>query len=246
MTARFLSAALLLGLASSVKAHDWPMDRHDAQRSGASAQELAADLHLHWSRELPALEPAWPDQPKMQFDAAYHPVVLGKTLFISSSREDSVTAYDAETGEEKWKFLADGPVRFAPVGWEGNLYFAADDGYLYCLDVEKGTLRWKFRGGPSERKILGNERLISTWPARGAPVVADGKVDFAASIWPFMGVFIHALDARTGRVIWTNDGDGSIFIQQPHHADAFAGVAPQGAFAVVGDRLLVPGGRSRS
>jgi outer membrane protein assembly factor BamB len=45
-------------------------------------------------------------------------------------------------------------------------------------------------------------------------------------------------------VIWTNDGDGSIFIQQPHHADAFAGVAPQGAFAVVGDRLLVPGGRS--
>ena len=30
-----------------------------------------------------------------------------------------------------------------------------------------GKLLWKFRGGPSDRKILGNERLISTWPARG-------------------------------------------------------------------------------
>jgi outer membrane protein assembly factor BamB len=244
MTARFLSAALLLGLASSLQAEDWPMDRHDPQRSGASSQELAPELHLHWVRELPALEPAWPDQPKMQFDAAYVPVVLGKTLFLSSSREDSVTAYDAQTGEEKWKFLADGPVRFAPVAWEGMLYFVADDGYLYCLDAETGTTRWKFRGGPSDRKILGNERLISTWPARGAPVVADGKVYFAASIWPFMGIFIHALDAHTGQVVWTNDGDGSIYIQQPHHADAFAGVAPQGALVAVGDRLLVPGGRS--
>src|SRR5581483_10654454 len=84
----------------------------------------------------------------------------------------------------------------------------------------------------------------STWPARGAPVVADGTVYFAASIWPFMGVFVHALDARTGAVKWTNDGDGSVFIQQPHYADAFAGIAPQGPLVVAGDRLLLPGGRS--
>src|SRR5207253_2459499 len=83
------------------------------------------------------------------------------------------------------------------------------------LPAESGKLLWKFRGGPSDRKILGNERLISTWPARGAPVIADGKVYFAASIWPFMGIFIHALDARTGEPIWTNDGDGSLYIKQP-------------------------------
>ena len=59
-----------------------------------------------------------------------------------------------------------------------------------------------------------------------------------------MGVFLHALDARTGAVRWTNDGDGSLYIKQPHQVDAFAGVAPQGRLVVVGDRLLVPGGRS--
>src|SRR5207248_3700058 len=67
---------------------------------------------------------------------------------------------------------------------------------------------------------------------------------FAAGIWPFMGIFLHAIDARTGKVVWSNDGDSCIFIKQPHNADSFAGVAPQGPLAVAGDKLLVPGGRS--
>ena len=115
---------------------------------------------------------------------------------------------------------------------------------MYCLQGADGKLLWKFRGGPSDRKILGNERLISTWPARGAPVIADGKVYFAASIWPFMGIFIHAVDATTGESIWTNDGDGSLYMKQPHNTDAFASIAPQGPIVALGNKLLIPGGRS--
>lgn len=54
-----------------------------------------------------------------------------------------------------------------------------------------------------------------------------------------MGVFIYALDAVTGRVIWENSGTGSIYIQQQHSSPAFAGVAPQGYLAADGDKLLV-------
>ncbi len=243
--ARALAAfSLCLGLCLPGHAADWPMGRCDANRSAASSQALAADLHLHWVRELPPLAGAWPEQAKMQFDIAYDPVVLDKTLFLASSRHDWVAAFDAATGAERWRFFAEGPVRFAPVAWEGRVYFASDDGHLYCLDAAKGALLWKFRGGPSDRRILGNSRLISTWPARGAPVIADGTVYFAASIWPFMGIFVHALDARTGQVVWTNDGDGSVYMKQPHNTDSFAGVAPQGPLVIAGDRLLVPGGRS--
>lgn len=220
------------------------MWRYDPQRSAASPQVLPAKLHLQWAREYPALQPAWPDQDKMQFDVAYEPVVLGQTLFLNSSRHDCVRALDTRTGQERWTFFADGPVRFAPVAWEGRVYFTSDDGNLYCVDANTGKELWKFRGGPSDRKIVGNERVISTWPARGAPVITDGTVYFAASIWPFMGVFVHALDARTGAVTWTNDADGSLFTKQPHGAESFAGVAPQGPMVVLGDRLLVPGGRS--
>jgi outer membrane protein assembly factor BamB len=206
--------------------------------------DLPAELHLRWVRTLPPPRPAWPDQPKMAFDAAPKPAVIGQTVFVPSTVTDGVTAYDADTGEERWSFTTDGPVRFAPAVWEDRLYVASDDGYLYCLDAARGRPLWQFRGGPSDRKVLGNGRLISTWPARGAPVVADGTVYFAAGVWPFMGIFIHALDARTGEVVWSNDGDGSTYMKQPHQADSFGGVAPQGALAVAGDRLLVPGGRS--
>lgn len=220
------------------------MSRHDAQRSGVSKQALADDLYLEWVREYPPLKTAWADQPKMLFDRAYDPVVMGSTMFVGSSRHDTLAALDTRTGSEKWAFHADGPIRFAPVAWDGKVYFVSDDGHLYCLDAGSGKQLWKFRGGPGDRKILGNQRLISTWPARGGPVLADGVIYFAASIWPFMGIFIHAVDARTGAVVWTNDGDGSIYIKQPHNAEAFGGVAPQGALVVAGDKLLVPGGRS--
>jgi outer membrane protein assembly factor BamB len=241
-----IAATLFVNLLS-LQAHaeaDWPMWRYDAQRSAAAPHELPAKMQLAWSRQLPALRAAWPDQAKMQLDATYHPIVLGRKLFVASSYNDSLTAYDTRTGKEVWRFFADGPIRFAPVAWKDKVYFAADDGYLYCLQADNGAFVWRFRGGPSDRKILGNERLISTWPARGAPVLADGKIYFAAGIWPFMGVFLHAVDATTGEAVWTNDGDGSMYIKQPHNTDSFAGVAPQGPLVAIGTRLLVPGGRS--
>jgi outer membrane protein assembly factor BamB len=220
------------------------MWRYDAQRSAASPAALPSQLQLHWSRALPPLSPCWPDQPKMHFDAGYEPVVAGQRLFVGSSHDNSVTAYDTQTGAEVWTYFVDAPVRFSPLAWQDKLYFVCDDGYLYCLNAQSGSLLWRFRGGPSDRKILGNERLISMWPARGAPVIVEDKIYFTAGIWPFMGIFLHALEAETGKLVWTNDGDGSIYIKQPHNADSFAGVAPQGALVASGDRLLVPGGRS--
>jgi len=223
---------------------DWPMWRGDARRSAATEQVLPRALHLQWVRRYPPLEPAWPDEPRMRFDAAYAPVVMGGTMFVGSSRTDSVTALDTETGAETWRFLADGPVRFAPVAWNGKVYFACDDGCLYCLDAATGTLVWRFRGGPSDRRVVGNKRLISTWPARGGPVIADGTVYFTAGIWPFMGIFVHALDAETGTLVWTNDTTGAVWMKQPHSAPSFAGLAPQGYLVAVGDKLLVPNGRA--
>jgi outer membrane protein assembly factor BamB len=215
----------------------------------AVSADLAPQLYPEWVRDLPPLRPAWPDQPLLQFDTAYQPVLAGKTLFLASSRADGVAAFDAETGDALWRFFTDGPVRFAPAVWENKIYFASDDGWLYCVAADTGGLLWKFRGAPSDRKILGNGRLVAAWPARGAPAVVqeangDAVVYFGAGVWPFMGAFLYALDARTGAVRWSNGGDGSLYMKQPHMADSFGGVAPQGRLAVVGDRLLVPCGRS--
>ena len=239
-----LALAIVLQCATLGLAADWPQWRYDAQRGAATEQQLASELHLQWVRKLPALQTAWPDQAKMVFDRAYEPVVMGQQMFVGSSRTDSVTAYDTRSGNRNWIYYSEGPVRFAPIAYQGKVYFVSDDSYLYCLDAADGSLAWKYRGGPSDRKNLGNGRLISTWPARGGPVLADDTIYFAASIWPSMGIFVHAVDAKSGKRVWTNDGEGANYVLQPHGAYSFAGVCPQGALCVAGDKIMVPGGRS--
>ena len=234
-----LSLACLLGARA-----DWPAWRGDARRSATTDEELPGKLSLHWRLELPPLAPAWPDQPRLQFDVCYQPISAGGKVFVASPLTDSVSAYSLKDGTRLWRFFTDGPVRFAPFFSDGRLYACSDDGYLYCLEASSGKLLWRHRGGPSGRKVLGNGRMISSWPARGAPVVKDGKVYYGASIWPFMGTYVHCLDAVTGKVLWTNDTGGALFIDQPHNSPAFGGLAPQGYLAAVGDRLLVPNGRA--
>jgi len=225
--------------------YDWPMWRYNAQRCAASPEQLPAKLNLQWIREMASPKPAWPaSQDRLQFDTSYEPVVAGKTIFVGSMVSDSLTAYDTETGIEKWRFYADGPVRFAPVVYKDKLYFASDDGYLYCLNTEDGSLIEKFLAGPATNKVIGNDRLVGMWPVRGGPVLYDGTIYFAASIWPFMGTFIYAIDAETADIIWTNSGSGSTYLMQPHSSPAFAGVAPQGYLVATEDKLLIAGGRS--
>ena len=107
----------LLPCLSSCTSGDWPTWRHDASRSGASEEALPAELHLQWTRKLPAPLPAWPNEPRLHFDASYEPIVAGKMLFVSSPNDGSVAAYDTETGARRWRFFTEGPVRFAPVAW---------------------------------------------------------------------------------------------------------------------------------
>ncbi|MFP6762483.1 MAG: PQQ-binding-like beta-propeller repeat protein, partial [Planctomycetaceae bacterium] len=236
---------LLPDSGKSVSAADWPMWRHDAARSGASAAAFPDKLHLQWIRQLPEPMPAWPEsQPKLNFDRYCQPVVSGQHLLLSSTVSESVCAFNTRTGRREWVFLTNGPVRFAPAIADGRVYVTSDDGYLYCLDLETGQRIWKVLGGPYAKQIIGNDRLISMWPCRGGVVVKDGMVCFAAGIWPSMGVFIRAVDAQSGKILWTNSTTGSKFVRHPHGADAFGSISPQGCLSISGNNLIVPGGRT--
>lgn len=245
-----LGATALAAVVCAPSAHaaDWPAWRYDAGRTAASPEALPDTLHVRWMRQYTQREPVWEDplnRDLMPYDTVFEPIVHQGMVFLTFNDKDKVVALDIATGEERWSFYCDGPLRLPPTAYDGKLYVPSDDGHLYCLDAGAGALRWRFRGGPGERKALGNSRLINTWPVRSGPVVADGRVYGGASIWPFMGVFIYALDAETGAIVWMNDGESARFQQQPHGgAYSFASVAPQGAFALCGDALLVPGGRS--
>jgi len=234
--------ALLASAAAS--AADWPMWRCDAARTAVSMDDLPDELHLQWVRRLRPQQPAWKDEPALQFDAGYLPVVVGGRVLVGSTVNDRLTAYDLQSGRELWQFYTEGPIRTAPAACGDAVYVASDDGCLYCLDVKDGRLRWKFRGAAGDRRIVGNQRVISTWPCRGGPVVADGHVYFAAGVWPFMGTFVYAGDAESGRLVWHNDETSFTFRNLPHPGStAFSGLSPQGHLTVAGDKLIVPGSR---
>ncbi len=239
--------ALAIWFSNNLGAQDWPMWRYDAGRTAASNNRVPSELRQSWNKKLTPRRQAWDDPLNldlMTYDRLFEPIVMEGRLFIGFNDADKLSAFDADTGGELWSFYTEAPVRLPPAGWRGQVFFCSDDGFLYCVEAASGELAWKFSGAPSAQHAIGNQRLTSAWPARGGPVVRDGVVYFAASIWPFMGTFIYALDAETGDVVWTNDSTGAQYIKQPHSAPSFAGVAPQGALVATEKMLLVPGGRS--
>lgn len=246
MTRHLLVACVFIALGPTASAADWPMFAADAGRSGYTPEALPARLALQWTYHAAhAPTPAWPRSDRQPFDLAYHPVVARGLLYFGSSVDGKIYALDAASGKEQWSFFTGGPVRFAPAVWRDRLFVASDDGYLYCLATADGKLLWQRRGGPDRAMVLGNDRLVSQWPARGGPVVVDDLVYFAAGIWPSDGIHLYALDAATGNVRWLNDKSGAIYMGQPHGgANAHSGVSAQGYLVQAGGRLLVPTGRA--
>ncbi len=243
--AAIASMLALAALAARLESADWPMWRADSARSGYSAHSPKLPLARAWVHEFTAPAPAWPlEQGKIQFDTSYEPVIADSKLFVPSMVTGELGAYELSTGKLIWKRYCDAPIRFAPLVWREKVLVASDDGRLYAFDTATGDLEWRFRGAPQERWLLGNDRLISMWPARGAPVVHNDTVYFSVGIWPFMGIFIYGVDPRTGEEVWANTDSGSRYLIQPHNSPAFAGIAPQGYLAANDKQLLVSGGRT--
>ena len=241
---------VLTFLAAPSAADDWPSYKADAAKSSVSREKLAFPLKQIWVYEpSQPPRPAWP-QPgrelhRNDFDYAFQPVVAGGIVYFGSSADDTVRAIDAATGQLKWRFTTGGPVRFAPEIAGGKCYTASDDGWLYCLDALNGNFIWKFRAAPNDRRIIGNGRSISRWPCRSGVLVDDGVAYVTAGMWPSEGIYVYALDAQTGQILWCNDTSGSMYQSLPHGGSwAITGVCPQGYLLASKETLLVPTGRS--
>lgn len=243
-TIRSIFAAVVA--ANLALAADWPTYRADAARSGYTAETIPNQLRLRWTFDTGhAPRPAWPTSERMEYDLAFQPIIVGDLVLFGSSADDQVYALDASSGAIRWRFFSEGPIRFAPAAWKDRVLVASDDGWLYALALADGKVLWKHRAGPSDRRVLGNERMISHWPARGGPVVWNDVVYYAGGIWPSDGVFLHALDAASGHPLWSNSETGRMLMKQPHGgAEAMSGVAPQGYLLATDDALIVPTGRA--
>ena len=243
ISSRHFPAIYLFSLAALGQAADWPTYQHDYARTGVAKESLLApftDGWVHRSRHAP--RPAWRGEAKWDgynkvynlksrqiFDYAYHPVIADGLLYYGSSADDKIYCLDAATGEQRWTFFTEGPVRLAPTIAGGRLFVGSDDGHAYCLDAKSGKLIWKKQLGPKDYRIPGNSRIISRWPLRTGIVVIGDLAYCAAGMFPSEGVLITALDAGTGKIKW-----------QQKQTDLPA----QGYMLASHTRLYVPAGRN--
>ena len=240
----FLGFLMLFVVCSIGIAKDWPTYRSQITRSGVSSETVGPRLFLQW-KYIPTHrpKPAWPmpsaELPRMHNDNAYHVVIAGNNAYFGSCITNKVYSIDAAKGKVRWEFITGGPVRFAPVVYDGRVYAGSDDGYVYCLDTKDGSLIWKYRAGPSDEKVIGNGRMISLWPVRTGVLVDNGIVYFTAGVFPYEGLYICALKAKDGSVIWRNDTIGD----RAHELD-YGGISPHGYLVASRDVLYVPSGRS--
>lgn len=164
----------------------------------------AQEWHLSWSCELPARKTAWEFTQRMGRDVGYPVAAGGGLAFVGCEHNGALLAFDGQTGEERWRFYTAAPIRHAPVADDTHVYVGSDDGSLHCLDG-KGKVVWKRRGGPSDRLVIGHERVMSAWPISTEPLLHDGVLYFVAGYWPVDGIYLHAVDAKSGKEIWVND-----------------------------------------
>jgi outer membrane protein assembly factor BamB len=234
-------------LAATAPAEDWPTYRHDNQRSAVSTESIAPPLSEDWTfTPLYGPSHAWGDpQPKpvgkllersrLRFDDAFHVTAAGGLVFFGSSSEGKVCALDAATGEIRWEFFTEGPVRMAPTVAGGKVYVGSDDGKVYCLSAADGRAVWTLSAAPSPERVLGNGRMISLWPVRTGVVVDGGVAYFGAGVFPAEGLYLYAVSAGDGRLLWKNDTYG---------LGGSGTVSPQGYLVASREKLFIPSGRA--
>ncbi|MCK5853005.1 PQQ-binding-like beta-propeller repeat protein, partial [bacterium] len=230
-----------------VTTNDWPQYKNDNYRSGRSPIAVFdKTFGQKWVNTAPQVpSPAWygpakedayalsgPLPSMRDYDLAYSPIIVNGLIYYGSSADDALHCLNAETGEEEWIYITDGPIRIGPTYLNGSLYFGSDDGYAYSIDASSGELNWKFSPSGSKKKLLNNNRLISFWPIRTGVLIEDGIAYFGASLLPWKKSYLCAIDAESGDL-----GRQGTYVKELEN------VTFEGSMVSSGDRLIQPQGR---
>lgn len=103
-------------------------------------------------------------------------------LIIQGNAVDGIVAYTQDKGKKIWQLPIKNGVEAGGVINAGKLYFAAGDGFVYCVKAVNGEILWKF---PIKSEGIGQ------------PTVADGKVFVVSG-----SNIAYAINADTGKLIW--------------------------------------------
>jgi outer membrane protein assembly factor BamB len=129
-------------------------------------------------------------------DFAGGPTVFEGILYMISTNGD-ITAFSASDGKQRWSQpitaspdLLSGDIS-TPVADRSGVYFGSRDHYLYGLDKNSGSVRWKY---------------LTRGPIHSSPAVSDGVVYFGGE-----DGYVYALKTSDGSLLWRFQTERDIF-----------------------------------
>ncbi|UCF17054.1 MAG: PQQ-like beta-propeller repeat protein, partial [Phycisphaerales bacterium] len=176
------TSVLILSGRAAAKS-DWPTLHKDYQRSGYTDEVVRGPYERKWYRDL-----------HDEMIATRVEAIVAEGKCFVGTFGGNMYALNVTDGKTLWKFSATGPIGASPCYYNGRLYFGADEGFatghLYCVDARSGSLIWKYDAG------------AGIWIS---PACDGRKVYFGDRA----GIF-HAIDAKTGELLWTLKTGGMI------------------------------------
>ncbi len=195
-----LVAAVILALAITARAEDWPQFRGE-NSSGVSKSDkplptkFSLTENLRWSAKLG--------------DGIGSPIVVGGRVFSTAMTDEQklgIFAFDSNTGKQLWKTELDtGKLpRITPPNSHASATPASDGKRVYvhfstlgliALDCETGQIAWK--------RSLPVPAYLMDWGSGSSPIVYKDLVIFNQD--DDLAPALFAVDSATGEIRWKTD-----------------------------------------
>ncbi|WP_081927450.1 outer membrane protein assembly factor BamB family protein [Halobellus rufus] len=141
------------------------------------------------------------------------PAVAGE-MVIYGSGSDAVVAYDAVSGERRWRVETDGDTSAAPTITDGRVLIGTRAGTLYALDIEDGAEEWAVTLPGAVRCSVAVADGTVVVPTEEALVGVDSagtnrwtKTTLTGATEPIItGETVYLGDGRTVRALSLDDG----------------------------------------
>lgn len=206
--------------------NEWPMFRHDLQRTGYSTSTAPNTNAIKWFYNATSeIDSA----PAVANGRVVVGVSNGNVLAVNSTNGEKLWSYDTGAGSNSiwsspaiaagrvyigtrdanlyclnestgvllWKYATGDQIDSAPLVSDGKVFFGSQDGKLYCLDASSGSFIWSYT---TTGDSYGNVGIHSS------PVILGNTV-FVCSVY---GANLYAIDASTGTMIWNYSVTGNI------------------------------------
>ncbi len=124
---------------------------------------------------------------------------LANTRF-QAAQAAGLTAAQVPQLKLKWAFgLPNSMTTSAqPTVWNGRVFVAGDNGYIYSLDAKTGCVFWSFENGTIVRGSLTVGPITAPGASGNAVYFGDGRAD------------IFAVDALSGKMLWKTKVDNHV------------------------------------